>query len=626
MRWLTHRLIAGLHKLHTFAQLHHTPKPRLRWQHTTHAFGSSRTRIRAMLAETVEPLCGPVDAHNIDAVVVRYTECLRTIAAVDAAGGPGSDQDDVEVREIGTMLVHISQKIGRAVARYISQDPDRGPRILMRVVNTDCAYDPGHVLSSCVVRELAQVLDTHATDRVFTALYPTVSGRFDQLAPSFLCAVFILLWKKQCFAEQEIWERCLTRRCVDADVAFAVLCAIREQQKAGLGRMRTTLKQRRRVWSADKSNVDVFVVRARRVVWMLGQRDIRAVNDGHLTQLLAIELHAVPLTHWLPHPDVWLKRFYRHNVEPTRRTYAILVHAYIRQGDFQTAERLVRQAGSWSDHTLKKDVRSDHTLETAMAKMRATQAPIRDLFDVLTDARALHGSVLPHLLTFAVSRAIDARDMQTAEQLWIGFGCACATKKTNIRALAKLILGYAQSGHVEKATAFFHTLAACPDAEARTCVTGVFNAVLRCSISSNSRSNDGMLVDDRLRPDLRLLDMARKLNVVFDVTTYNVLLAQLSRAASHCTLHELQLPALARTAHTLYTHMTHSNIHADDTTICHVLPVCVYLQNTKHAMVLWQSCVRARPRHTVDQLRRHVLVQANAWSVFENTVVVIDSV
>ncbi|KAJ2652976.1 hypothetical protein IW137_000075 [Coemansia sp. RSA 1287] len=582
-----------------------------------------------MLAETVGPLCGPLDARNIDAVVVRYTECLRTIAEVDAVGGSGSDQDNVEIQEIGTLLVHVCEKIGRAVARYINQDLDQGSRILIRVVNADCLYDPGHVLSSYVVRELAQVLDTHATDRVFSALYPIVSGRFDQLASSFLCAVFTILWKNRCFAEQTIWEQCLTRRCVDTHVAVAVLCAIREQQKASLGHIRTTVKERRRAWSARKSDVGVFVVRARRVVWMLEQRDIMAVSDGHLTQLLAIELRAVPVTHWLPHPDVWLKRFYRHNVEPTQCTYALLANAYMRHGDFQTAERLVRRmerdgnAGTWSDHMLK-DVRSDQTMQKVVAKMWASQSPIRDLFNVLEDARAYCGSVEPHLLTFAVSRAVDARDMQTAEQLWIGFGCACATKK-NVRALAKLILGYAQSGHIEKATAFFHTLAACPDTEARTCVTGVFNAVLRCSISSDSRSSDSLLLNDRMRPDLRLLDMARNLCVVFDVTTYNILLAQLSRAASTCTPCDSQLHALAQTAHTLFTHMTRANIRADDTTICHILPVCVYLQNTKHAMDLWQSCVRARPRHTVHQLRRHVLVQANAWSVLESTVVVVDS-
>ncbi|KAJ2150242.1 hypothetical protein IWW43_004943, partial [Coemansia sp. RSA 1935] len=70
-----------------------------------------------MLAETVGPLRGPLDARNIDAVIVRYAECLRTIAEVDAIGGSGSDQDNVEIQEIGTLLVHVCEKIGRAVAR-----------------------------------------------------------------------------------------------------------------------------------------------------------------------------------------------------------------------------------------------------------------------------------------------------------------------------------------------------------------------------------------------------------------------------------------------------------------------------------------------------------------------------
>ncbi|KAJ2354822.1 hypothetical protein IWW50_005437 [Coemansia erecta] len=599
----------------------------------------TRAGIRAMLAQTMEMLQQQGRSEDIERVVTRYTECLRVIAAADSAAreeeeeGGADGQGGREVREIGAMLADIGRRVARVVVRAVRRDP--GPpstRMLVWILGADHTYDPAYMLSTHVVRQLGQCLQPRDAEHIFAELLARVRSGFDRLSEQFIEAVFATLYRSRGFGQVAAWERCLLRcRRVSSDTAFTVLRAIRREQASDAAlSVRTSMSAREcRRGRPLRIEVDLqseHCQRARRIVWLLAQRSAGAVNAGHLTQLLVVELAAIPRGRVLPAADTWLARFARFGVAPSAHTYAAIIHAYFARGDAQTAWQLFQRMARRADPLLPAP---DRSTVPVLAKLWASRVRASELPRMLGEIQGARGRVTPQLATYAMSRCVDARDLEAAEALWTGFACRCASGRAgNYRALAKLVLGYARLGHVEKAMSFFHTL--CQERGARRCLPGVFSAVLRSAIAHEPPSAITHEPPCTLRRrDLQLIDLARTYGIPMTVTTYNVLFAGLSRSARHIPGddHTGRREVVARVMHSLYVRMVdEERVCLDDTTLAHLVPMWMYMGHADVALMRWRGCVRGRPPSTVGQLERHVLVLAGNWNVVDKTRALLDSV
>ncbi|KAJ2890689.1 hypothetical protein IWW38_003995 [Coemansia aciculifera] len=211
------------------------------------------------------------------------------------------------------------------------------------------------------------------------------------------------------------------------------------------------------------------------------------------------------------------------------------------------------------------------------------------------------------LVTRAVSVLVDDGRVDAAEALWLEYG------ENNDRALAKLVLGCSrEEGGASRAVAYFK--AACDRRAAAVrrnggapvaYLTGLFNAVLRSTLSDSNSSSSSV------RLDLEAVRIAARHRIRFDTDTYSVLISHLSRRIpgddDDCR------KAVARIMLGLFVRMCKDCVPVDDMVFCHLVPVWVYLDKCPLVTMFWRLHTRGRPPHKVVQIRRHVMHQAEHW-------------
>ncbi|KAJ2711645.1 hypothetical protein H4R19_003148 [Coemansia spiralis] len=415
------------------------------------------------------------------------------------------------------------------------------------------------------------------------------------------------MFRRRCYREASLWAQHLSSSNIDGSVAGLVLRALREQQRAAA----LPPAQRRRDMSIHMyfALVDACEVnlQAQRVLRLLRRNSAGSVTEGLLAKALEIELASVPPEWRLPRtPDLLLREFRRCRIDPGTRSLLMVAGAYRTRGDPDFAQLVLAPIAANPLEASHDDasigaVAACHALDEMRARGQRPPAP---------------------LVTSAVAWMVDAERVTDAERLWRDHGCQCAVaadRRPNVRALAKLILGYTQTGSVEKATAFFHDICAYEAAGAGTdssaYLTGLLSAVLRSATRDIAAGGPAPA-----RYDLLVLRIAEGFQVPFDAATYNVLFAGLSReahvhlSAAHAAPPS-QLDKIAQVMHRLYRHMAEHNVAPDDVTATHLLPLWVVLGRIDLARALWEQYMGGRSPRTADQLRGHVLNQARRWGV-----------
>ncbi|KAJ1734742.1 hypothetical protein LPJ61_000911 [Coemansia biformis] len=559
--------------------------------------------------------------EQVEQALSRYAECIRQPAPPRAARRTGLyAEDNTTQRRQGKHLVRTCRIVGDAVAIYAEGCLRRGENAraasaLSRVLAVDGMHDPGFMLSAITIdRLLERQADGSRMTQTNEALLEAVPVAA-RLPENVLHSVVAAMFRHKCHFEVGLWAPHLSGSNISAAIAEFMLRSLRERQRS-IARPPTS---RRRELSVDEflglAGTCEFNRQARRVVRLLRRRSAGSVTAGHLAKALEIELASVPPEWRLPRTvDLWLREFRRCRIDPGAQPLLAIASAYRSRGDPQFAQQVLAQMMDTPAEAVP-----GRTVVDAAPHAHSTAA----LGHVLADFRARGRAPPAPLVTSTIAWLVDSGDVPAAEQLWRDYGCECAMPrggKSNVRALAKLVQGYARASHVEKAAAFFQVVcqneAAGNSAGCSAYLTGLLNTVLRSSIHTVDAGGPSTA-----RYDLLLLRLAVEHGVPLDVATYNVLFAGFSRAAQVQAqarpdgLAAAQLSKIARAMRGLYEHMCQQGIVPNDVTVAHLLPLWVFLGRADLAAVLWEQCVYGRTRHKSGQIRIHALAQARRWNV-----------
>ncbi|PIA14984.1 hypothetical protein COEREDRAFT_82398 [Coemansia reversa NRRL 1564] len=646
-----------------------------RWQHATTAASSVSSdprnvqlKIQAMLMEVLGILRNGPDREHWQKDIVkealeRYAKTIHLISEYDMSAHRNQLQtscEDIEMSGVVGNLIQVSYRLAVVVCCYAVQCIQAGQlsaaiNALVMATKIDCAYDPGHLLSATVLSRIQRyMLGKKELEAVSIAILRIVTVR--GLPERFMSAMAGALYRRKSYDMIEMCEGRITHSNISASIARVLLLSIRKQQLLQT-RQRPDKKTKRpphkdlqvlnRCKFLETVSTCGFCRRARNIVDMLWKSDRKSVTEAHLTKLLEIELSSIGRSVMLPRElDLWLRNFVHYDIRPSVKTFTVVTNAYFLHGDHQFAwsifesmkhgsmQSLSGMDGRIIDLELPQPNDVTFSMVTAHAWTECKQNTVAIPFENILGSIEMRGKLQNRLVTSAVSVLVNSSRLGDAEQTWIRYGCHCAVSEsrrqsTNIWALTKLALGYAQAGEVEKAAAFLHeacryrftkNLQSRVDGDSGTLyLSVVFNAVLCSAIRSDSQSKLGR--DVAMRRDLYLLRLACEYHIPLDTTTYNVLLAALSQLVRQGTGNRGEL---ADSMQELYYRMVGQGVTLDDTTIAHLIPLWVHLGRRDMATSYWRQCSRHRPPRKIGQLRRHVVAMARRWNVVDKTLDIIN--
>ncbi|KAJ1952724.1 hypothetical protein EC988_003395 [Linderina pennispora] len=460
-----------------------------------------------------------------------------------------------------------------------------------------------------------------------------------------LAALLQVLCKAADYEHVATWARHIPAPTINADIARTVLIALRKQQIALVRGNRRYNKPRgngsntpdtcfRSFFTADVSeSADPIRFLARYIVGALGRYRRDSLTAAHLTKLLEIEIGAAPVSASIPRAlDIWLSSFRKFGIVPTIETFTVIIDAYVRHKDGDFANQIFDQLRSGTVSFMLPD-RTPVVL-TAPAPNSVTWASVARVWCQTGDWDRVHmtmamirqsgSKISPRLVTRVVSEAVDRGDVAKAHQFWTEYGCT-AGKAANGEALAKLILGYARIGDAVAATELFECACACQTRQTgrqsnlAAHLTGLLNTVLRCSLDAITvepmAAGDDMPADFGF--DSQAIRIAHRFGVRFDVVTYNVLLAQLSRRVCQIIagLESGRVDLFATAMHRLYLRMHDEGTMLDEMTLAHLVPVWLRAGDLELIRMHWHMCVQGRTTIKAAQAKRHVLHQIRRWNM-----------
>ncbi|KAJ1648449.1 hypothetical protein LPJ64_000278 [Coemansia asiatica] len=411
-----------------------------------------------------------------------------------------------------------------------------------------------------------------------------------------------------------------------------VLMAIRKLQ---ISRQRETYsfgllkRERRRLDSLEFINTHCrYREIAEHVVLLLASRKL--VTAGHLGKQLEIDLASVDPKAVLPHDMLlWLRGFYQHNVEPDINTMTIIINAYLQHEDSGFAIWIYEQMQRGVISVTRQDYSVENiavpapnaVTEALLAEVwikRGDLDPVLRLLSRLEQQK--EQSILQRLVTRAVSGLVEQGRTDEAELVLKRFSIQDdgQHKGVNVRALIKLSLGHIRSSNLDRAFLLFET--ACKSISSDDVSSGLVSILYLSSLLNS------LLHAFLRRPAYHCkhihacLLVARTHNIPFNTTTFNILLARLSRIAARAACvskTSLELDKVASAMQRLYVNMVHHDVDIDDMTLCHLAPLWIHLGLEELVKINWEWITRGRSRGKIDQLRRHLLHHIKHWDLGE---------
>ncbi|KAJ2401403.1 hypothetical protein GGI23_001421 [Coemansia sp. RSA 2559] len=613
----------------------------------------------------------PVNEESVEDGTYRYSafadtlalygQCYEQSRGLGVYDASGSEQRASRLRAVA---VEIANAATVAVSAWVRLEFNKkhllASQLLFDCVELDQRYDKGYTLSTAALQALCRA------DLLPRYLRPVCMDLFEKIdlaamrLPEPLAEwLFALFYQGKCYEQIAYVASELSAQEMNAELARFALCSLRNEQRQQL--LESTIykakprkhehlhnREARSSWAQQQSP---FSRDARRVLWKLEQRGRQLVSPAHLVKLLEIDIASEA---GLPRGiDVLLREFARLGVSPDVHALTLIINMYIEHGSHAYACRIYEQMcsgaiivaqenGEALPRVVSVPQPNGVTLLT-VAKVWCAEGDYDRVVGVLESMRQQCGmSGAQQLVTRLVASMVDSRELDAAESVWSKYGCdytpfaprhGCkALQRINRRALAKLIIGHSHAGNVDRAISLLQV--ACsrerPVASHLSTKTpylaDLLNTVLRECLRRTHTAKDHPL----LRRDLNVLNMCIGCGVRFNVATYNLLFAGLSRAAhaqDTAALEEekeadgeMVLPAssvtraeIASAMQRLYRRMLDENIAPDDTSFVHLVPMWMYVGRSLLAATHWRLAVEGRPPHKVERLRVHVVRQARRW-------------
>ncbi|KAJ1879922.1 hypothetical protein LPJ66_011594, partial [Kickxella alabastrina] len=285
-----------------------------------------------------------------------------------------------------------------------------------------------------------------------------------------------------------------------------------------------------------------FRLEAQRTVDKLSGNNTNAgsVTAGHLAKQLEIDMSSLLPETQLPREMLpWLQPFLSRNLLPNVHALTIILHTYVRRGDFEFARWVYAQMQAGE----MRLTRADYSIQVVPlpAPNEITDAlmvPVMRGKDwtresVVSERDEKSIGTVQRLVTRKVAQMVDSGDLGGAEKEALGGG----TGAGNVRALAKIALGHAHAGNSGRALSMFRSSCQAVAALGSTngllsssYFTSMFNSVLRASLQPNNAAGSGCAQE--------VLRVARLHGVVLDVGSYTIVLARLSTLAEADVCHD----------------------------------------------------------------------------------------
>ncbi|KAJ1993838.1 hypothetical protein GGI26_002629 [Coemansia sp. RSA 1358] len=586
----------------------------------------------------------------------------------------------VELPQYTRPLKHVITEIAKTVAMAINgwarmeQHRSLLSRFLLKIVDIDRRYDDAYRLSTATMKG---IVDTGLPARYLVSackdVFEQLSTRVDALPESFIEALFALFSHANCFRQIMLMAKELT--IVNPEIARQALCAIRnEQTRVQCSRHMYTSKSQhigfgtnagcvfrrpRNDWVSAKSH---YSKSARRILLLLEQCGKQIVTSAYVAKLLEIDMAALDKSLVLPRTlSAFLRDFAYFGVHPDVTAMTIIINSYIEHGDSAFALWIFEQMesgkvdighGNGTSETIAISRPNDITVST-IAKAWCTNSnltQIASLFDTMTRQKK---PISQRLVTSVVSNMVDLGKFNEAEETWSKYGCAYIPYRSstyempriNRRALAKLVIGYARVGNVDRAIRLLEMacdserLATEDPAAGTSYLTGLLNIVLHECLSSKQDANGDVSLTDNtsissdplVRRDLHVIRMGLRCGGVrFNVTTYNMILARLSqasRALSHNTYSpfamtdtDAERKKIIDAMQRLYERMLNDRILPNFSSLFHLIPMWVYIGNTTLALAHWNMYIKDKSPNKIKELKRHVVNQAKRWDIADGVI------
>ncbi|KAJ1902299.1 hypothetical protein LPJ81_003616 [Coemansia sp. IMI 209127] len=618
----------------------------------------------------------PVDEASVEDEAYRYSAFADTLALYEKCYQQSHGlavHDDCGSEKRASMLRAIAVEIANAatdaINAWVRLELNKkyllASQLLFDCVKLDQRYDKECTLSTATLQALcrADLLPRYLRP-VCVDLFEKVDRATMSLPEPLTEMLFALLYQGKCYEQIAYMASDLSAQVMNAELARFALCSIRNEQRRQL--LESTIHkakprkhehlhdaEARGTWAQEQSP---FGRDARRVLWKLEQRGRQLVSPAHLAKLLEIDMASEA---GLPRGiDVFLREFERLDVSPDVHALTLIINTYVERGSHAYACRIYEQMctgaivvaqenGEALPRVVSVPQPNGVTLRT-IAKVWCAEGDYDRVVGVLESMRQERGmSGAQQLVTRLVASMVDSRNLDAADSVWTKYGCdympfaprhGCkALPRINRRALEKLIIGHSYAGNVDRAISLLqvacsrerpvtgHLLAKTPY------LVDLLNTVLRECLNRQHTANDRTL----LRRDLNVLNMGIECGVQFNVATYNLLFASLSRAAhaqdtaafeeeekeeEEVADSEMIFPAssvtrgeIARVMQRLYRQMLDGNVAPDDTSFVHLVPMWMYVGRSLLAATHWRLAVEGKPPHKAERLRVHVVRQARRW-------------
>ncbi|KAJ2654473.1 hypothetical protein IWW48_006081 [Coemansia sp. RSA 1200] len=550
-----------------------------------------------------------------------------------------------EITRIGVMAIDEWVRLDHQHQQYASQ-------LLLSCMKIDRRHDEAYALTTEMLQTVgkAELLPRH--------LYPMCIGMVGEEADGVAAeawlpetatqALFALLYQGRCFAQIIHMVGSLGAREMNAEIARLALCSIRNEQRREaeeLSARRRQSKRRQASYHSDsewrRGQHSQHSVEAQRVLRQLEQRGRHLVSATHVTKVLEIAIAAD--TGPPRGMEALLGDFERLGIDPDVQALTLVINTYIERGAPAQACRIYEQMQAGEMPVATGDGRpaprvvsvpqpNDVTLLT-VAKAWCTLGDYSRAIDVLETLRqrgAAPGSQA--LVTRLVAWLADAGDLDAAEALWTRHGLDytpfaatrwCKHARINRRALARLVVGHARVGNLDRAISLLQI--ACDHERpvpssydthtpvATRYLTDLVNAVLRACLGSSAKDSNPSDRAQLLRRGVDVVGIATHSGAQLNAATYNLLLAGLSRAAQH--LQSAVHAEIAAAMQQLYDRMLSEHIVPDDASLVHLVPMWVSVGSPSLAASHWRMLVAGKPSHKIARLRVHVVQQARRWNL-----------
>ncbi|KAJ2558844.1 hypothetical protein EV175_000603 [Coemansia sp. RSA 1933] len=564
-----------------------------------------------------------------------YRKCHQHMRALALHG----DDDGRRASRLQAIAAEIAAVVAVAVqswARVETQQP-LAAHLLLDCIEIDQDHnDRACTLSATTFWALcrAGLLQRHLGP-VCVDLCSRIDRSLVHLSEPLVEPLFALLFQGRCFGQIAAMARDLSPQTINGEIARFALCAIRNDQRQQFQQTSARTHKRLRNTQASggwmQQEQSIHTQDAWHVLRQLERRSRQLVTAAHLAKLLDIDVAARA---GLPRGiDVALREFARLGVGPDVHALTLLINMYVERGSHADACRIyehmcagtmvvAQETGDPAPRAIAVPQPNDVTRLT-IAKMWCAEGAYDRVLGVVESMR--QGLDPQRLVTRLVASMVDSGELDAAEAVWLKHGCDYAHGKSSLlrinrRALAKLIIGYSRAGNIDRAIVLLRV--ACSSESSTSAMaaetphmTDLLNAVLRECLSQ-----------PLLRRDLDVVALGIRTGVRFNVATYNVLFASLSRAAhaqSYVAPSGSDTPAVTRdeiagAMQRLYRRMLDEGLAPDDISFVHLLPMWMYVDDQQLVATHWRLLVQGKPPHKTARLREHVVHQARRWGISAN--------